>query len=331
MTWEPTVSVVRLTLDGTAHRALVAADLEGDADRVRAGVAEGAVDVDGLAIVADRVATSSTGEEASSLGGGVVDDRLQRRIERLPNGFLTACSACPSVSVRHGLCLTLNPIDFDTVYQRAALRKGGEQALEAMLSQPKSSAALRRVRDDRALAEMTACVFRSGFVWRVIESKWPNFELAFSEFDVTSCAMLSDEDIAELVQDSSIVRHAKKIESVRRNARFLLEVREEHGSFGKLLAGWPTADFVELWQLLKKRGDRLGGQTGRYLLRFLGWDSPILSRDVVRALIDAAVIDKEPTSLNDQRAVQEAFVQLSEQSGRSNTELSRILAMSVDS
>lgn len=225
----------------------------------------------------------------------------------------------------------MNPIDFDTVYERAALRKGGAKALEALLSRPKSSRALARLRDDRVLAEMTACVFRSGFVWRVIENKWPNFESAFSQFDVTTCAMLSDDDVAELAGDASIVRHAKKIESVRRNARFLLEVREEHDSFGKLLAGWPTHDFVGLWQLLKKRGDRLGGQTGRYFLRFVGWDSPILSRDVVRALVDAGVIDKEPTSLKAQRSVQDAFSQLAEQSGRSNTELSRVLAMSVES
>ena len=81
---------------------------------------------------------------------------------------------------------------------------------------------------------------------------------------------------------------------------------------------------------MKKRGDRLGGQTGRYFLRFIGWDSPILSRDVVQALIGAGVVDKEPSSQKALAAVQAAFNELVDASGRSNTELSRILAMSVD-
>ncbi len=190
---------------------------------------------------------------------------------------------------------------------------------------------MKKRSDDRYLAEMAACVFRSGFVWRIIEHKWPGFETAFAGFDVRECAYLSDEAMEALCQDASIVRHARKIESVRRNAQFILSMREEHSSFGAFLAGWPVQDFVGLWTLLKKRGDRLGGQTGRYFLRFVGWDSPILSRDVVAALVSAGVVEKDPTAQRDLLKVQEALAQWREESGRSNTELSRILAMSVDS
>ena len=53
---------------------------------------------------------------------------------------------------------------FDAIYERAALRKGGSEALEAMLSKPRTPRGLKRITDDRYLSEMTACVFRSGFV-----------------------------------------------------------------------------------------------------------------------------------------------------------------------
>ena len=218
---------------------------------------------------------------------------------------------------------------FASIFEHAAQRKGGEAALEDLMVKPKSKAALGKVADADILAEMTKCVFRSGFVWKVIENKWPGFEAAFDGFDVASCAMLSDEDLERLQQNSDIVRHAKKIASVRNNAHYILDVRAEHGSFGKFLAGWPDDDFIGLWSDLKKRGDRLGGQTGRYFLRFIGRDTPMLSRDVVKALIELGVVDKEPTSQAALKAVQQAFNAWRSESGRSYNEISRTLAFYV--
>ncbi|MEM7216799.1 MAG: DNA-3-methyladenine glycosylase I [Pseudomonadota bacterium] len=220
---------------------------------------------------------------------------------------------------------------FSEIHARAAKRKGGAAALEALLPKAKTGAALKRTKDDRYLAEMAACVFRSGFVWRIIEAKWPAFEEVFAGFDPVECAMLSDEDLERIGGDARIVRHAKKILSVRNNAVFVREIREEHGGFGRFVADWPAADFVGLWELLKKRGDRLGGQTGRYFLRFMGKETPMLSGDVVRALIDADVVDKNPTSKKALLAVQDAFNQWAEESGQDRSAISRILACSVDS
>ncbi len=218
---------------------------------------------------------------------------------------------------------------FEKIYARAAKRKGGEDELEALLPVGKSVTQLKRLKDRDVLAEMTKCVFRSGFVWQVIENKWPGFELAFHEFDATQCAMMSDEELERLAQDTSIVRHAKKIESVRRNAQYVLDVRADHGSYGKFLAAWPDDDFVGLWADLKSRGDRLGGQTGRFFLRFVGYDTPMFSQDVVKALIKAKVVEKEPTSKSALAKTQDAFREWRAQSGRPYAQISRILACSV--
>lgn len=218
---------------------------------------------------------------------------------------------------------------FAEIYERAAAHKGGDKALEAMLNKPKSARSLKRVTDDRYLSEMTACVFRSGFVWRIIENKWPAFEEVFHEFDTMACAMLGDEELEVIVQDARIVRHAKKIHAVRNNALFVREIKEEHGTFGGWIADWPVTDIVGLWAEMKKRGDRLGGQTGRYFLRFMGKDTPVLSRDVVQALILAGVIEKDPTSKKALAQVQSVLNNWMDDSGRSLTEISRVLAFSV--
>lgn len=218
---------------------------------------------------------------------------------------------------------------FDGIYQRALERKGGAEALEALLPHAASNDELRRRPDDAYLAEMTRCVFRAGFVWQIIERKWPGFETAFDRFDVSACAMLSDEQTEALAGDERIVRNGAKIRSVPRNAAFILDVRRQHDGFGEYLATWPPTDFIGLWQDLKRRGDRLGGQTGRFFLRFVGKDTPLLSRDVLDALAGQGVIDKEPSSQRALRKLQDAFDAWREQSGRELCAISRILSCTV--
>ena len=142
--------------------------------------------------------------------------------------------------------------------------------------------------------------------------------------------MLSDEDQERLAQDQAIVRNAKKIQTVPRNAAFVLDVRDREGSFGSYLADWPVQEIVGLWEDLKQRGDRLGGQTGRYFLRFVGKDTPMFSADVVKALVAQGVVEKAPTSKRALRQVQEVFNVWHEDSGRELCQISRVLACSVD-
>lgn len=220
-------------------------------------------------------------------------------------------------------------LEFSVIYKKAAARKGGSVALEALLPKPKTAAQLNRITDDRYLAEMTKCVFRSGFVWKIIENKWSGFETAFDRFDTGACAMLSDEDLEQLGQDARIVRNGSKIAAVRGNAQFIRAVKEECGGFGRYLSAWPADDIVGLWAELKRRGQRLGGNTGPFFLRFVGKDTFMLSSDVVTALVGQKIIDKAPSSKKALATVQTAFNAWRAESGRSLAEISRTLACSV--
>ena len=226
---------------------------------------------------------------------------------------------------------------FENIFQSAAQRKGGSKKLESLLTGDdnrvaKSVSELRAIPDDRYLAEMTKCIFRSGFVWKIIENKWPDFELAFNNFDTMSCAMLSDENLESLVQNKGIVRNAIKIRTVRDNGQFIQQIRQEHQRFSYWIADWPVTDTVGLWAQLKKQGSRLGGNTSSYFLRFMGKDTFILSRDVLTALHREGVV--EHTRTPGKRAlaqIQDAFNNWRQESGRSLGEISRTLAYSVDS
>jgi hypothetical protein len=41
-------------------------------------------------------------------------------------------------------------------------------------------------------------------------------------------------------------------------------------SFAEFIAAWPSNDMIGLWDYLKKKGQRLGGNTGPYALRAIG-------------------------------------------------------------
>jgi len=221
--------------------------------------------------------------------------------------------------------------DFQNIYHRAATRKGGEEALRLLLPtgilNPEELAAIP---DDRWLAGMTKAIFKAGFVWKVIDNKWPGFEEAFWGFDVGRCAFMSPDDEEALCADSRIVRNRQKILTVPQNAVMISEIRKEHGGFGRFVAKWPDQNFVGLLSYLGKQGARLGGMTAQYFLRFMGRDGFALSTDGVFALIEAGVIDKPPSGKAAMQKVQQAYNQWQQESGLKLADISRILALSID-
>jgi 3-methyladenine DNA glycosylase Tag len=219
---------------------------------------------------------------------------------------------------------------FAPIRARAESRKGGAAAVAALLPAAADPGALRVLPDDRVLAEMARRIFSAGFVWSVIEAKWPGFEAAFLHFNPPHLVFEPDEFWEALTRDTRIVRNAAKIMAVRSNARFVQEIAAEHGSFGRFLADWPSTDLVGLLDVLARRGGRLGGHTGQYFLRFVGKDSFILNPDVAACLRGSGLdIAETPGSKRDLRAIQERFNEWAAETGLPLAHLSRICALSI--
>ncbi len=221
-------------------------------------------------------------------------------------------------------------IPFETILRRAEHRKGGAEQLARLLPPKPEPKALAKLKDDRVLSEMTKRVFSAGFAWSVIEAKWPGFEEAFLGFEPSRLTFEPDDFWDQLTKDARIVRNGAKIGSVRANARFIREVAKEHGSFGRFLAGWLSSDEVGLLDVLAERGSRLGGNTGQMLLRFLGWDGFVTSKDVVACLRDAGLdVAEEVKSKRDLAKVQAQFNAWAKETGLPYVHISRICAFSM--
>ena len=85
-----------------------------------------------------------------------------------------------------------------------------------------------------------------------------------------------------------------------------------------------------LLEVMAKRGNRLGGNSGQMLLRFLGYNAFVTSKDVVACLRDAGLdIGTEVKSKGDLAKVQAQFNAWAEETGLPYVQLSRICALSI--
>jgi DNA-3-methyladenine glycosylase I len=120
---------------------------------------------------------------------------------------------------------------------------------------------------------------QAGLSWFTILKKRPNYRRAFDRFDPRKVARYDRRKKAALLRDAGIVRNRMKIDAFIANARAVLAVQREFGSFDayiwrftggrpqvnrwRSLKGIParTPESDAMSQALKKRGFRFVGST----------------------------------------------------------------------
>lgn len=219
---------------------------------------------------------------------------------------------------------------FGPIAEAAAARVGGADALEARLPQPKSAAELRAGPDDRYLSLMSLRVFRAGLKHSLVDARWPAFEEVFKGFDPRRVRAMSDEELEGLMGDTRLIRHWGKIKATRENAAAFCALQEDVGGFGNYLAEWPGERMVGLWDDMAKRFSQMGGNSGPYFLRMTGKDTFVLTGDVTRALVHWGAAADPPKGKKARAAVQELFNGWATETGRPLSQLSMMLALSVD-
>lgn len=220
--------------------------------------------------------------------------------------------------------------DYKWLNEYCLNRFGSAKALEAHLPTPKTAKQLQAISADRYLSTMALRVFRAGLKHSLVDSKWPAFEEVFFRFDPEKVVLMGADHLERLMQDARIIRHLGKLKSVPRNAQLILDIEQEHGSFGQFIAQWPVDDITGLWQYIAKHGNQMGGLSTPRFLRMVGKDTFIPTWDVVAALNAQKIVDRVPTSKRDQAIVQQVFNQWQSESGRPLCQLSAMLAFTVN-
>ena len=90
------------------------------------------------------------------------------------------------------------------------------------------------VHDDRLLFEFLVLEgAQAGLSWATILRKRDNYRAAFDGFDIASIAAYDDSKVAALLSDHGIVRNRLKVRAAIQNARALMAVQLEFGSFDR--------------------------------------------------------------------------------------------------
>jgi len=122
------------------------------------------------------------------------------------------------------------------------------------------------------LEVMSKAIFQTGISWQVVHNKWPGIRDAFRGFDHRLVASLTEAEIAELCADPRVIRNRRKIEAIVDNARQMLDLEEQHGSFKNYLRS--HGDFEATVADLIKRFKFLGETGAFYFLYVVGEEVP---------------------------------------------------------
>lgn len=108
------------------------------------------------------------------------------------------------------------------------------------------------VHDDRLLFEFLILEgAQAGLSWLTILKKREGYRKAFHGFDLERVAAYTESDVERLLADAGIVRNRLKIQAAIKNARGILDISAEYGSFDTYL--WRYVEGVprhNAWQSL---------------------------------------------------------------------------------
>lgn len=122
------------------------------------------------------------------------------------------------------------------------------------------------------LEVMSKAIFQTGISWQVVNNKWPGIREAFHNFDHRAVASFTEDNLAELCQDTRVIRNRRKIEAIIDNARLMLDLEEEHAGFQSYLRS--HGDFEACVADLRKRFKFLGDTGAFYFLYVVGEQVP---------------------------------------------------------
>lgn len=95
--------------------------------------------------------------------------------------------------------------------------------------------------DARALFEMLCLEGQqAGLSWLTVLKKRDNYRRAFHQFDPHAIALMDEQDVARLMQDSGIIRHRPKIAAIIANARAYLAMEAKGEDFALFV--WQFVD-----------------------------------------------------------------------------------------
>ncbi len=152
------------------------------------------------------------------------------------------------------------------------------------------------IEDDNELFERLILeINQAGLSWTTILNKQQNFRKAFQDFNIQKIASYKDVDRQRLLNDAGIIRNRLKIDAAIHNAKVVLRLQDEYGSFKNWLDHHHPKTLLEWTKLFKQTFKFTGGEIVNEFLLSTGY---LPSAHIESCSIYKKVIESKPPWLN---------------------------------
>jgi len=141
--------------------------------------------------------------------------------------------------------------------------------------------------DNELFGRLILEINQAGLSWETILKKESNFRAAYSNFDILAVANYTETDRERLLSDAGIIRNRLKVSAAIENARTIVWLQIEYGSFEKWLEHHHPLTKAEWVKLFKKTFRFTGGEIVNEFLMSIGYlpgahdvDCPVLQEIV---------------------------------------------------
>ncbi len=126
--------------------------------------------------------------------------------------------------------------------------------------------------DDNELFERLILeINQAGLSWDTILKKQENFKKAYQDFNIKKVAAFSEKDFERLMNDAGIIRNRLKIHAAIENAKRILQIQKEFGSFKKWLDHHHPKTKTEWVKIFKTTFKFTGGEIVNEFLMSTGY------------------------------------------------------------
>lgn len=126
-------------------------------------------------------------------------------------------------------------------------------------------------KDDELFARLVLEINQAGLSWETILKKKDNFYKAFDGFDIQKVSAYNQKKFDALMQDVGIIRNRLKINAAIENAKAIVEIQQEYGSFTNWLNHHHPKTKEEWMKLFKKTFKFTGGEIVNEFLMSTGY------------------------------------------------------------
>ena len=125
--------------------------------------------------------------------------------------------------------------------------------------------------DNELFGRLIMEINQAGLSWETILKKEQTFRRAYDDFDIAKVAAYTEKDRERLLQDAGIIRNKLKVNAAIENAKTILVLQKEFGSFEKWLEHHHPKTLQEWMKLFKKTFKFTGGEIVNEFLMSIGY------------------------------------------------------------